>query len=82
MNELSSYSNAVRTDTMISDLTIPVADKYALTIRESAEYFNIGVKKLRRLAEDNLGRFAVQSGNRLLIIRPKFEQFLEHSSAV
>ena len=43
---------------------------------------NIGIKKMRRLAEDNIGRFAVYSGNRYLIIRPKFEQFLNNSSTV
>lgn len=61
---------------------MPVSEKYTLTIREAAEYFNIGVKKMRRLAEDNLGRFAVYSGNRYLIIRTKFEKFIEESSAV
>ena len=61
---------------------VPVGEKYMLTMREAAEYFNIGVKKMRRLAEDNLGRFAVYSGNRYLIIRTKFEKFIEESSAV
>ena len=36
---------------------VPVQEKYALTIREASEYFSIGTKKMRRLAEDNLGRF-------------------------
>ena len=61
---------------------IPISEKYTLTIKEAAVYFNIGVKKLRRLSEENLGRFAVQSGNRFLIIRSKFETFLSQSSAV
>ena len=61
---------------------VPVSEKYMLTIREAAEYFSIGTKKMRRLAEDNLGRFAVYSGNRYLIIRTKFEKFVEESSAI
>lgn len=61
---------------------MPINEKYTLTIKEASEYFNIGVKKMRRLAEDNLGRFAVYSGNRYLIIRTKFEKFIEESSAV
>ena len=61
---------------------VPVVEKYMLTMREAAEYFNIGVKKMRRLAEDNLGLFAVYNGNRYLIIRTKFEKFLEESSSV
>lgn len=52
---------------------VPVSEKYTLTIKEAASYFNIGTKKMRRLAEDNRGRFAVFSGNRYLIIRPQFE---------
>ena len=35
---------------------IPVQEKYDLTIREASEYFSIGIKKMRRLAEVNLGR--------------------------
>ena len=55
-------------------------DKYMLTIKEAAFYFNIGTKKLRRLAEDNLGTIAVYCGNKFLIIRPKFEEFVLNSS--
>ena len=62
--------------------SVQVSEKYMLTIKEAAEYFSIGTKKMRRLTEDNLGRFAVYSGNRYLIIRTKFEKFVDESSAV
>ena len=61
---------------------IPMNEKYALSIKEAAEYFGIGIKKMRRLAEDNLGGFAVFSGNRYLINRTKFERFIEQSSEI
>ena len=61
---------------------IPVSERYTLTIKESACYFNIGIKKLRRLAEENLGIFAVYSGNRYLIIRTKFEEYLIDNSTI
>lgn len=61
---------------------VPVSEKYTLTIKEAAAYFNIGIKKLRRLAEDNLGTVAVYCGNRFLIIRPKFEEFILNSSEI
>ena len=70
---------------MISEeitITMPVSEKYLLTIREAAVYFNIGIKKMRRLAEDNPGGFAVFSGNRYLINRTKFERFIEQSSEI
>ena len=57
-------------------------DKYMLTVKEAAFYFNIGTKKMRRIAEDNLGSIAVYSGNRFLIIRPKFEDFILNSSEI
>ena len=61
---------------------VAVNEKYLLTIKEAAAYFNIGEKKLRRLAEDRLGELAVYSGNRYLVIRPKFEQFLLETSII
>ena len=64
------------------NIAVRVSEKYMLTIREASVYFNIGVKKMRRLAEDNTGRFAIFSGNRYLIIRTKFEKFVEECSAL
>ena len=61
---------------------VPVSEKYTLTIKEAATYFNIGIKKMRRIAEDNLGTVAVYCGNRFLIIRPKFEEFILNSSEI
>ena len=57
-------------------------DKYMLTIKEAAFYFNIGTKKMRRIAEDNLGNVAVFCGNRFLIVRTKFEEFILNSSEI
>ena len=42
-----------------SNEALPVSEKYMLTIKEAAAYFNIGIKRLRRIAEDNLGTVAV-----------------------
>ena len=61
---------------------VPIGEKFMLTIKEAAPYYNIGQKKLRRMAEDNLGVFCVYSGNRYLIIRSKFEEFILNSSEI
>jgi len=61
---------------------IPLNEKYTLTVREAAVYFNIGIKKMRRLAEEHTDSFGIQSGNRYLIIRTKFEEFLAITSSV
>ena len=41
---------------------IPISEKYMLTINEAAAYFSIGVKKLRRMAEDNEGKVCDYNG--------------------
>lgn len=61
---------------------IPLNEKYTLTIKEAASYFNIGVKKMRRLAEEHTSSFSIYSGNRYLIIRTKFEEFLVKTSTI
>ena len=71
------------TTTLESKKTVvPVSEKYMLTIREASIYFSIGEKKLRRLAEDHVNDFAIINGNRYLVIRPKFEQFLIETSTI
>jgi excisionase family DNA binding protein len=57
-------------------------EKYMLTVKEAAAYFNIGIKKIRRLAEDNVGVFSVYCGNRYMIIRGKFEEYLLENQAI
>ena len=61
---------------------IPLNEKYTLTIKEAAAYFNVGVKKMRRLAEEHTSSFSIYSGNRYLIIRTKFEEFLVETSTI
>ncbi len=61
---------------------VPIKDKYLLSIREAAAYFNLGIKKLRRLAEDNTDTFSIYNGSRYMIIRHKFEKYLEETSSI
>lgn len=55
---------------------LPIQEKYMLSLKEAGSYFNIGIKKMRRMAETNEGNFALYNGNRYLICRPKFEEYL------
>ena len=61
---------------------IPMNQRYTLSLNEAGQYFHIGVKRLRRLAECNIGNFSVRCGNRYLIVRPKFEEFLINNSFI
>ena len=61
----------------------PLNERYLMSIREAADYFGIGEKKLRRLAENNLYHgFAVYNGNRYMIIRKKLEEILESAESI
>lgn len=66
----------------VKEPIVPICEKYTLTIKEAGAYFNIGTKKMRRLAEDNTDRFSVFSGNKYLIIRSKFEKFINDSTEI
>lgn len=62
---------------------IPYWERYMLTIREAAEYFHIGEKKMRQIVEDYEGAdFIIMNGNRAMIKRKNFERFLDSATAV
>ena len=55
---------------------IPVKDKFLLTIKEASEYFNIGIKNMRRIAEDHMDTFCIYQGNRYMILRRQCEKYI------
>ena len=67
----------------MSNDTVPIWEKYTLTIEEAAQYFQIGENKLRRLLEENPDRdFILCNGNRRLIKRVLFEKYIDQCSVV
>ena len=62
---------------------IPVWKRYALTIAEAADYYHIGENKLRMIADEHPeADFIIMNGNRILIKRQKFEEFLDNATVV
>ncbi len=62
---------------------VPVWEKFTLTISEASEYFNLGEKKMRLLADNyNDYGFVLQNGSKTLIKRKKFEDFINETNAV
>ena len=57
--DLEVQNNELANEANKKDTRVPVCEKYTLTIKEAAAYFNFGIKKMRRLAEENTGRFSV-----------------------
>ena len=57
----------------MSEIDIPVWERYTLTIEEASRYFRIGENKLRRLAEESKNaNWLIMNGNRIQIKRKQF----------
>lgn len=64
---------------------VPIWEKYMLTVDEAVQYFGIGEKKIRMLISENTDTdycFTVQVGNKSLINRHKFEEFLNQTTSL
>lgn len=75
----------MRNNNLYNGETVPIWEQFLLTIQEASEYFNIGVNKMHRIANDYLEsdyNFVVQNGCRTMIKRKKFEDFLNQTSSI
>ena len=62
--------------------SVPIWEKYALTITQAAEYFGIGERKLRDIIDQHEDAgFVLMNGDRRLI-KVLFENFLNETSAI
>ena len=55
---------------------IPIQDKLTLTIKEAAEYSNIGINKLESLLKSPRCSFVLYVGKKKLVKRKEFEKFI------
>ena len=64
-------------------IEIPYWEKYMLTLREAAEYFHIGEKKMRQIVDENMdAKFLLENGNRIMIKKKLFEEYLNDASVI
>lgn len=56
---------------------VPIEKKANLTLDEASVYFNIGRQKLRELSNDPNCRFVLFVGEKRLIKRRLFEEYLD-----
>ena len=56
---------------------IPAENKINLTISEAAEYSNIGINRIEQMLRNPDCQFVLYVGNKRLVKRKKFEEFLE-----
>lgn len=65
------------------DATVPIWQKYTLTIEEAAKYFRIGEGRLRQLVSEHPdAEYVLYNGNRAQIKRKLFERFIDSVSMI
>ena len=61
-----------------NEIRVPFWKKFLLTVNEASEVFNIGEKKLRNMiSNDKNANWLRYNGERIMIHRKYFEQFLD-----
>ena len=61
---------------------VPLHEKFLLSVVEAAAYFGIGQNRISELALQDGCKFVVFVGNKKLIKRKKFEEFLDEQYAI
>lgn len=80
---LSEESCCVGEEVQEGLFDISIWRRYVLTIVEAAVYYHIGEKKLRAIVDEHPNaEFFIMNGNRVLIKRSKFEEFLDEATVV
>ena len=70
-------------EVFLKESTIPVWEKYNLTINEATQYFHIGDTKLRRILDENPDAdYILYNGAHRLIKRRKFEDYIDRCEAI
>lgn len=61
---------------------VPIPQKLTLTIREAAEYSNIGINKIDSMLRTPNCPFVLYVGAKKLVKRQEFEQFIRMQVAI
>lgn len=61
---------------------IPIWEKSNLTLTEAAEYFGIGINKLKEVTDEENCEFVLWVGSRRMIKRKSFEKYLKDEYSI
>lgn len=65
-----------------TETCIPIHHKMTLTIREAAEYSNIGINKIDSLLKQPNCPFVLYVGTRKLVKRQEFERYIREKQEI
>lgn len=61
---------------------IPLGERDYLSLKEAAVYFNIGINKIREITNDENCQCVLWVGNKRMIKRERFKEFLDEAYSV
>lgn len=61
---------------------VPIYQKQNLTLEEAAEYSNVGINRLTMLIKEPTCNFVLYVGNKRLIKRKLFDEFIENINMI
>jgi excisionase family DNA binding protein len=65
-----------------NSLYVPIWEKSNLTVEEATSYFGIGRDKIKEISNDDRCPFVLWVGNKRLIKRKRFEEYLDKMFSV
>lgn len=82
--EMNENGNSILYDDMDSSKVerVPIYQKMALTIREAAEYSNIGINKIDAMLKQPGCPFVLYIGTRKLVKRKEFEKYISEKTVI
>ena len=67
---------------MTDEVRVPIHLKLTLTIREAAEYSNIGLNKIDSMLKQSNCPFVLYVGTRKLVKRKEFEEYIRRELTI
>lgn len=74
--------SAIHIEAISKKLEIPFWLKLNITVKEAAAYSNIGINKIEELLKEPKCNFVLYVGNKKLVKRKEFEQYISKSLEV
>ncbi len=66
----------------MTERNVPIENKLTLTVREAAEYSNIGINRLDRMLREPNCPFVLFVGSKKLVKRKEFEKYISNSLVI
>lgn len=66
----------------MTEIRVPIENKLTLTVREAAEYSNIGINRLDRMLREPNCPFVLYVGSKKLVKRKEFEKYISDALVI